>query len=117
MRAIRQIFFAVCGVILLTSTGTTAFEAPSRKALRFYPSSTAGVVQLRDQSDIALSPPHRAWHCRVSGARAERIERNTSNPCLAADSTPGGVCFERLGQSTTTNPSALLDSWDAPCGP
>ena len=36
--------------------------------------------------------------CPVTGAEAEAIERDTSDPCLAADSTPGGVCFERLGR-------------------
>jgi len=36
-------------------------------------------------------------NCRISGEQALRIERDASNPCLAADAAPGGVCFDRLG--------------------
>ena len=53
--------------------------------------------------------------CRISPARAERIERTTSDPCLAADSAPGGVCFEKLGQDQLADASVLLNLRGAHC--
>jgi hypothetical protein len=117
MKTFRQTAFAICAVACLMSTHAAALEpiVPPLKTLQPYPASAGGVVQLRDRRDIVMPAPYRYRQCRISGARAQRIERYTSNPCLAADSVPGGICFERLGQNPQANPSALLNSWDAPC--
>jgi hypothetical protein len=117
MKTFRQTAFAICAAASLTSTHAAALEplVPSLQTLQLYPASAGGVVQLRDRRDIMMPAPHRYRQCRVSGARAQRMERYTSNPCLAADSVPGGICFERLRQDAQANPSALLNSWDVPC--
>jgi len=45
------------------------------------------------------------------------MERTTADPCLAADSVPGGVCFERLGNDTPTDAPATLQLRDLRRGP
>jgi len=53
----------------------------------------------------------------VSGADVQRIERSTSDPCLASESVPGGVCFARLGQSLASTDSAdPPHNWQRHCG-
>jgi hypothetical protein len=116
MRTLRQTSFAICAAISFAATPAAAFQprVPSLQTLHGYPPPTGDVVQLY-HGDSLVTPPQRHQQCRISGARAQRIERNTSNPCLAADSVPGAICFERLGQSTPAYPPALLNSWDSPC--
>jgi hypothetical protein len=46
--------------------------------------------------------------CRISGEQALRIERNSSDPCLAADAAPGSICFDRLGLGALRSRRALL---------
>jgi hypothetical protein len=118
MRTLRPTFFAICGVISLVPTGAMAFDprAPELQTLRAF-RNLSGVVRLHDRSDIAAPQPYWVGQCRISGARAQKIERRTSDPCLAADAAPGNVCFERLGQDTSADAPVTLDLGDTPCGP
>jgi hypothetical protein len=49
------------------------------------------------EDHTAIVQPHLSGSCRINGEQAERFERRTSDPCLAANSSPGSVCFDRLG--------------------
>ena len=60
------------------------------------------------QDGTALSQPFLHGNCRVNGEQAERIERRTSDPCLAADAAAGAVCFDRLGLGTLRSQRTLL---------
>jgi hypothetical protein len=107
---------AVCSAVWLISTSAMAVERP--------PSSWPQLqLPLRlPFSRDGLGPqgsfvPHHDQLCRMSGARADRVENRTSDPCLAADSVPGGICFERLGEDPLSSASALLNLRDAHCEP
>src|SRR5579862_2845276 len=109
MRSFRQMSFAVCAAATLTTTGAAAFGLPS-------PSPGPLIVLFHDQSNFASSR-RESVPCRISPAQAERMERTTADPCLAADSVPGGVCFERLGNDTPTDAPATLQLRDLRRGP
>ena len=113
MRNFRWISFAVCGATILMSMDAGSAEpgVPLMKLHGFWPSE---IILFRAQNDFA-SPRPRSAPCRISPAEAERIERTTADPCLAADAVPGGVCFERLGNDMPDNAPAALQL-NAPCG-
>jgi hypothetical protein len=59
------------------------------------------------EDHATLDPAYSHGHCAISGEQALRIERDASNPCLAADAAPGGACFDRLGQGMLRAQGAL----------
>ena len=69
-------------------------------------------------SDAAHSDQTRLQdRCHVNGADVQRVERSTSDPCLASETVPGGVCFARLGQALASTDS--IDpphDWQRHCG-
>jgi hypothetical protein len=113
MRNFRWISFAICGAAILMSmhAGSAEPRAPLTKLHGFSPSE---IILFQAQNDFASPRPH-SEPCRISPTEAERIERNTADPCLAADAVPGGVCFERLGNDIPGNAPAALQL-NAPCG-
>jgi hypothetical protein len=120
MPAYRQMLFAVGVMSVMMATSALAFQ-PLPMMLGGYPAPyraemtpSTRVMQSGNTNDIVVLQQGR--HCRISGAREQRIERTTSNPCLAADSAPDGICFERLGNSVPINGSAMLELWDSRCG-
>jgi hypothetical protein len=97
----RLLQFGLWGVVvLLTARTAMAAEAspPVRLRIPF-------VTALTDDSTFDLAYGH--GHCAISGEQALRIERDTSNPCLAADASPVGACFDRLGLSALRSRRAL----------
>jgi hypothetical protein len=92
MRALaRSFFFTFCGSALLTAGAAMAVE-PSPPIRLQIPFANAFTQDVTASAQFSLRE-----NCRISGEQAMRIERDTSNPCLAADATPGGTCFDRLG--------------------
>ncbi|HEX4636948.1 MAG TPA: hypothetical protein VH189_12245 [Rhizomicrobium sp.] len=94
-------------IILLTTvflTVETAMAAEVSPPLRLrFPFEN---LLTEDGSTTASVSPHR--HCAISGEQAMRIERDTSDPCLAADAAPGGACFGRLGLGKLQSERSLL---------
>src|SRR5882724_3840476 len=87
----RLLQFALWGAVLLTVGTAMAAEASSSVELRI-PFITA-----LTEDHTTLDPAYGHGHCAISGEQALRIERDTFDPCLAADASPGGACFDRLG--------------------
>jgi hypothetical protein len=106
------LLFCACLAMLLSSPATMAFEpqVASRLSRRLpFVDSLSNAAH----SDQARSQER----CHVSGADVQRIERSTSDPCLASESVPGGVCFARLGQSLASTDSAdPPHNWQRHCG-
>jgi hypothetical protein len=94
------LLFFVRLAVFLASTPVAAFEPQFEPRL---------VVQLPLGASDALYPEQTHKECHLNGADVERIDRGTTDPCLAANSVPGAVCFARLGQSPTSG-----DNFDAP---
>ena len=113
MRNFRWISFAICGAAILMSMDTGSAE-PGVPLMMLHGFSPPEIILFRAQNDFA-SPRSQSESCRISPAEAERIERNTADPCLAADAVPGGVCFERLGNDILDSAPAALQL-NAPCG-
>jgi hypothetical protein len=92
MRALAgSFFFALCDLVLLTAG--TAMAAESSPPIRLQiPFANAFTQDVTASTQFSLRE-----NCRINGEQAMRIERDTSNPCLAADAAPGGACFDRLG--------------------
>ena len=92
MRAFERLFlFALWGAIPLTIGTAMAAETSPPIRLRI-PFANAFTQDVTASTQFSLRE-----NCRISGEQALRIERDASNPCLAADAAPGGVCFDRLG--------------------
>ena len=92
MRAFERLFlFALWGAVLLTIGTAMAAETSPPIQLRI-PFANAFTQDVTASTQFSLRE-----NCRISGEQALRIERDASNPCLAADAAPGGVCFDRLG--------------------
>ena len=113
MRGFQNVFlFSACLAMLLSSPGTMALESQVAPRL----SVRLPFVDLF--SDAAHSDQTRSQErCHVSGADVQRIERSTSDPCLASESVPGGVCFAHLGQALASTDS--IDpphDWHRHCG-
>jgi hypothetical protein len=87
----RLLQFALWAVVLLTVGTAMAAEASPQVELRI-PFITA-----LSEDHTTLDRAYGHGRCAISGEQALRIERDTSNPCLAADASPGGACFDRLG--------------------
>ena len=106
------LLFSGCLAILLSSPGTMALESQVAPRL----SVRLPFVDLF--SDAAHSDQTRSQErCHLNGAKVQWIERNTSNPCLASESVPGGVCFAHLGQALASTDS--IDpphDWHRHCG-
>ena len=113
MRMFPKLSLALCGATILMSTDTGAAE-PSAPARELRGVLSSEIILFREKNDFA-SPRPRSEPCRMSPAEAERLERTTADPCLAADALPGGVCFARLGNDVPGNAPAALQ-WDATCG-
>jgi hypothetical protein len=60
------------------------------------------------QDDDAAPQSYGRETCRINGEEGLRIERNASDPCLAADAAAGGACFDRLGLGALRARRALL---------
>jgi hypothetical protein len=95
-----SLLFTLCGAVLLT-IGTAMAAEPSPPIRLRIPFENAFAPD-----GLAATQSYRHGNCRVSGEQALRIERDTSNPCLAADS--GGACFYRLGLGALQSQRALL---------
>jgi hypothetical protein len=91
---------SLCGAALLTMGPVMAAESPPPIRLRI------PFVNAFTQDDTAFANLH--GNCRISGEQALRIERNSSDPCLAADAAPGSICFDRLGLGALRSRRALL---------
>jgi hypothetical protein len=92
MRALtRSFFFTLCGSALLT-VGTAIAAEPSPPIRLRIPFANAFTQDVTASTQFSLRE-----NCRISGEQAMRIDRDSSNPCLAADAAPGGACFDRLG--------------------
>ena len=88
---VRSFFFTLCGSAFLTA-GTAMAAEPSPPIQLRIPFANAFTQDVT--ASTQFSPRE---NCRIGSEQAMRIERDTSNPCLAADATPGGACFDRLG--------------------
>ena len=103
MRALsRSFFFTLCGSVLLT-VGTAMAAEPSPPIQLRIPFANAFTQDVTASTQFSLRE-----NCRISGEQALRIERDASNPCLAADAAPGGACFDRLGLGMLRSRRALL---------
>jgi hypothetical protein len=89
--SIRLLRFALWGAVLLTVGTAMAAEASPPVRLRI------PFVTALTEDHTTLDPAYSHGHCAISGEQALRIERDTSDPCLAAEASPGGACFDRLG--------------------
>ena len=87
----RSILFAFWGAVLWAVGTAMAAEAspPVRLQMPFLNAFTHG--------DAAAPQSSSQGNCTINGEQGLRIERNTSDPCLAADASGGGACFDRLG--------------------
>ena len=65
-------------------------------------------ANLFTQDDGAIPQDYGRKTCRISGEEGLRIERDVSDPCLAADAVAGGTCFDRLGLGALRARRALL---------
>jgi hypothetical protein len=92
--------FSLCGAALLTMGTAMAAESspPVRLQIPF--------VNAFTQDGTAFT--NLRGNCRISGEQALRIERSSSDPCLAADAAPGGACFDRLGLGALRSRRASL---------
>ena len=98
----RLLQFALWGAALLTVGTAMAAEASPPVQLRI-PFVTA---LTEDHTTLDLAYSH--GRCAISGEQALRIERDTSDPCLAANASAGGACFDRLGLGVLQSQRALL---------
>jgi len=87
----RTLLFILWGAVLWAVGTAMAAEAspPVRLQIPF--------VNAFAQHDRATPQSYSHENCRISGGQAITIERDASNPCLAADAAPGNGCFDRLG--------------------
>ena len=102
MRASDKSFlFTVCGAVLLTLGTAMAEPSPSVRLQIPFMNAFA-----QDSTTSTLLSSHRS--CHISSEQAMRVERDTSDPCVAADAAPGGACFDRLGLGALRSQRALL---------
>jgi hypothetical protein len=87
-------FFAVGSAMAAESSPAIILPAPFANIFADHPA--------------AVAQPYLLGTCRIGGEQAEEIERRTSDPCLAADASPGNVCFDRLGFGTLRAQRPLL---------
>jgi hypothetical protein len=107
----KGLLFSARFAILLTSSPAAAFDAPLAPHL---------VLRL----PLGMSLPDRSasehtqlsTRCHLNGGDVERIERSTSDPCLASESVPGGVCFARLGLDPVSADFDEPHDWQRHCG-
>ena len=97
----RLLQFALWGAALLTVGTAMAAEASPPVQLRI------PFVTALTEDHTTLDPAYSHGHCAIRGDQALRIERDASNPCLAADAAPGGACFDRLGLGMLRTQRAL----------
>jgi hypothetical protein len=106
----RPLRLAVWGAVLLVVG--TAMAAEASPAVQFRIPFVTALAEDRTASDLAYGQDH----CAISGEQALRIERDTSDPCVAADASAGGACFDRLGLGALHARRAVLpDDRDAHC--
>jgi hypothetical protein len=101
-----SLLFTLCGALLLTTGAAMAAEPSPPVRLRI------PFVKGFMQDGAALTQSSVKEDCRISGEQALRIERSSSDPCLAADAAPGGACFDRLGLGALRSQRALLPRED-----
>ena len=102
MHGYRLLQFALWGAVLLTVGTAMAAEASPPIQLRF------PFVTALTEDHTTLDPVYSHGRCAISGEQALRIERDTFDPCLAANASAGGTCFERLGLGALRARRALL---------
>ena len=98
----RPLLFALWGAVLWAIGTAMAAEAAPPVRLRI------PFVNALTQDDLSAPQSYNHEYCRITGEQGLRIERNSSNPCLAADGTAGGACFDRLGLGALRSQRALL---------
>jgi|SRR5882672_3626725 len=98
----RTLLLTLWGAVVLTVGSAMAAETSPSIQLRL------PFVNLLAEDPTATSQIDLHGRCVISGEQAMRIERDTSDPCLAADAAPGGVCFDRLGLGALQSRRASL---------
>jgi hypothetical protein len=88
---VKSFLLAFCAMGAFALDSAMAAESPPAILL---PTPFANIFT-GDPAVIAQSYPQGT--CHISGEQAEKMERRTTDPCLAADASPGNVCFDRLG--------------------
>jgi len=102
LRAGFLLFFCFAMLLIAPAVMAGDPQVASRPVLRLpFEQSTSEALQFEQ--------PQLRAQCHLSGADVERIERDTSDPCLVSEFVPGAVCFARLGESPMS-----ADSFDRP---
>jgi hypothetical protein len=98
----RPLPFVLWGAILCAVGTAMAAEAspPVRLQMPFLNAFT--------HDDVAAPQLYSEGNCTINGEQGLRIERNMSDPCLAADASAGGACFDRLGLGALQSRRPLL---------
>jgi hypothetical protein len=103
MRAFGGSFLlALGGAVFLAAGAAMAAEPPPAIRLRL------PFTDMFPQDHTAIFQSHPSGSCRINGEQAERFERRTSDPCLAANTSPGSECFDRLGLGTLRSQRTLV---------
>lgn len=98
----RPLLFVSASAVLWAVGTATAAQASSPVQLQI-PFAAA-----LSEDNWALDPADSHGQCAIDGEQALRIERDTSDPCAAANTATGGACFDRLGLGALRARRALL---------